>query len=263
MPIVVPSLDDRSYDDLLQETISRIPVHTPEWTNFNRSDPGVTLIELFAFLTETMLYRANRIPERNRLAFLSMLGIPLRPASPARGIVTIDAQKAGLAPRTLSTGFEVLAGDVPFRAVTGVEALPVESRVYVKRPVTMTPDLEARYRQLYASFLVDGLPGEPPPGLQPYETRPVDGRDPNGVDLVADTVDGCLWVALVAKPGDDLVDLGAKIAGRVLNLGVVPVVTDVERALPPAGVDAPGRPAAGSHLEYALPRVGSVDPSGA
>src|SRR3954452_18843861 len=115
MPIVVPSLDDRSYDDLLQETISRIPVHTPEWTNFNRSDPGVTLIELFAFLTESLLYRANQIPERNRLAFLSLLGVPLQPASSARGIVTLSNDSGPQETITLHDEIEVRAGQVPFR----------------------------------------------------------------------------------------------------------------------------------------------------
>ena len=63
-----PQLDTRSYQDLVDEALARIPIHNPEWTNFNESDPGVTLIELFAFLTESLLYRANQIPERNRRA---------------------------------------------------------------------------------------------------------------------------------------------------------------------------------------------------
>ena len=66
MPLTLPNLDDRRYQDLRDEALSRIPVYTPEWTNFNKSDPGVTLVELFAFLTEDLLYRCNQIPERNR-----------------------------------------------------------------------------------------------------------------------------------------------------------------------------------------------------
>src|SRR5919204_3055577 len=89
MPLTPPPLDTRSYQELVDDALARIPIHNPEWTNFNRSDPGVTLIELFAFLTESLLYRANQIPERNRRAFLSLLGVPLQPASSARGIVTL------------------------------------------------------------------------------------------------------------------------------------------------------------------------------
>ena len=80
MPLNVPSLDRRDYADILRDALARIPVHNPEWTNFNDSDPGVTLIQLFAFMTESILYRANQIPERNRLKFLKLLGIPLQPA---------------------------------------------------------------------------------------------------------------------------------------------------------------------------------------
>ena len=86
MPIRPPALDDRGFDDLVAEVLARIPAHTPEWTNPRLGDPGRTLIELFAWLTDTLLYRANLIPERQRLAFLRLLGVPLRPASPARGL---------------------------------------------------------------------------------------------------------------------------------------------------------------------------------
>src|SRR5882762_10178822 len=93
MPLTIPTLDNRRYQDLLDEALARIPVHNPEWTNFNHSDPGVTLIELFAFLTESLLYRCNQIPERNRRKFLSLLGIPLQPASSARGLVTFANER--------------------------------------------------------------------------------------------------------------------------------------------------------------------------
>ena len=97
MPLQIPNLDDRRYQELLDSALARIPVHTPEWTNFNRSDPGVTLIEVFAFLTESLLYRANQIPERNRRKFLSLLDIPLQPASSAKGIVAFSkpSRRAG------------------------------------------------------------------------------------------------------------------------------------------------------------------------
>ena len=54
MPLQLANLDNRAYQDLLDEAQSRIPVHNPEWTNFNKSDPGVTILELFAFLTESL-----------------------------------------------------------------------------------------------------------------------------------------------------------------------------------------------------------------
>ena len=83
MPLTLQTLDNRKYQQLLDESLARIPVHNPEWTNFNPSDPGVTLLEVFAFLTENLLYRCNQIPDRNRRKFLSLLGVPLHPASSA------------------------------------------------------------------------------------------------------------------------------------------------------------------------------------
>src|SRR6516165_8681842 len=96
MPITIPSIDDRRYQDLLNEALARIPVYTPEWTNFNKSDPGVTLIEVFAFLTENLLYRSNQIPERNRKKFLKLLNVPLQPATSAQGLITIVSDKGPL-----------------------------------------------------------------------------------------------------------------------------------------------------------------------
>jgi predicted phage baseplate assembly protein len=84
MPIYPPNLDDRSFEDLVEEALARIPAHTPEWTNPRVGDPGRTLVELFAWLTDTLLYRANLIPERQRLAFLRLLGVQMRPALPAK-----------------------------------------------------------------------------------------------------------------------------------------------------------------------------------
>src|SRR5436309_15363863 len=90
MPLKIPVLDDRKFQDLRTEALARIPVHTPEWSNFNASDPGVTLVEVFAFLTESLLYRANQIPDRNRQAFLRLLGVQLQPAASASGIVSFE-----------------------------------------------------------------------------------------------------------------------------------------------------------------------------
>lgn len=82
-----PNLDDRRFEDIVQEAIRLIPQYTPEWTNHNRADPGVTLIELFAWMTEMTLYRLNRVPEKNFLAFLELMGVTLMPPQPARTVV--------------------------------------------------------------------------------------------------------------------------------------------------------------------------------
>ena len=91
MPLPVPQLDDRRFDDLVAELLARIPAHTPEWTNPRVGDPGRTLIELFAFLGDTLLYRANQVPERQRRVFLNLLGLGLKAGAPG-------ARPAGAAP---------------------------------------------------------------------------------------------------------------------------------------------------------------------
>src|SRR4051812_11216909 len=112
MPITVPNLDDRNFDDLYQEVRARVPVHSPEWTNLNEGDPGVTLLQLFTFLADNLTYRSNRIPEATRRAFLTLLGMGLQPATPAAGFVTFTTDAE---PSTVAAGTVVRAGKVAYR----------------------------------------------------------------------------------------------------------------------------------------------------
>jgi len=88
MAFVTPNLDDRQFQDIVDEAKRKIPLYCPEWTDHNVSDPGVTLIELFAWMTEMILYRLNRVPDRNYVKFLELMGVRLHPARPARVDVT-------------------------------------------------------------------------------------------------------------------------------------------------------------------------------
>ena len=83
-----PDLDDRTFQDLVNECLLRIPRYCPEWTNYNPSDPGITLIELFAWLTDQMLLRFNQVPRRNYVTFLELLGIRLQAPQPSKTNVT-------------------------------------------------------------------------------------------------------------------------------------------------------------------------------
>lgn len=76
MPLQLPNLDDRTYTDLVKEAIALIPTHAPDWTNYNPSDPGITLIELFAYLSEMLLYRQNQVTDDNIVSFLKLLNDP-------------------------------------------------------------------------------------------------------------------------------------------------------------------------------------------
>ncbi len=252
MPLTIPTLDDRRYQDLLDEALARIPIHNPEWTNFNQSDPGVTLIQVFAFLTENLLYRSNQIPERNHRKFLSLLGVPLKPASSARGIVTFNNERGPLQTITLNKGIEVRAGQVPYRSTAMLDVLPIEAQVFYKQePSEVSQQVLDYYNQLYESFR-----GQPPAELlQLYETRPLVTRSTSGVDL-GTTMDRSLWIALLVRANDKpytqtIDDAREAIGGKTLNLGLVPYFDIPQRTL------TPGTPPAESQnlLDYKLPRI--------
>lgn len=245
MPLQAPNLDDRRYQQLLDDSLARVPIHTPEWTNFNQSDPGVTLVQLFAFLTETLLYRANQIPNRNRIKFLQLLGVPLQPSSSAQGIVTFTNARGPLQTITLNDGIEVRAGKVPFRTIRGLDVLPIEARAYFKMKLPLPPQAQMDYyKQLYASFLDQEAPAD----LQLYQPVPLSSRAGTGVDLANETVDNSLWIALLVRGGDqpaaDHLQLArTAIGGKTLNLGIVPQVSaeQAQRTLMPGtSANAPG-----------------------
>lgn len=76
MPLTLPNLDDLAWDDLMGQARSTIISSAPRWTNFNASDPGITLIELFAYFSEILMYRLNRVTEGQMRAFLKLLNGP-------------------------------------------------------------------------------------------------------------------------------------------------------------------------------------------
>jgi hypothetical protein len=93
MPLKPPDLDSRRFDDIVAEARQRIPRYTPEWTNFNDSDPGMTLVKLHAWMTETILFSLNQVPDLNYIAFLNLIGLSPEPARPARAELTFTLDK--------------------------------------------------------------------------------------------------------------------------------------------------------------------------
>ncbi|AKB18672.1 putative baseplate assembly protein [Methanosarcina sp. WWM596] len=91
MPLPKENLDNKAFDDLVKDSISRIPIYAPGWTDYNVHDPGITFIELFSWLTEMQIYRLNRINDKNYRKYLKLIGIPkLKPASAAKVDVTFS-----------------------------------------------------------------------------------------------------------------------------------------------------------------------------
>ena len=82
MPLPIPNLDDRSFDQLVDEARALIPKHLPAWTDHNFSDPGITYLELFAFFIENAIYQINRVPERSLTHFAGLMGVTREPDEP-------------------------------------------------------------------------------------------------------------------------------------------------------------------------------------
>ena len=85
MPLPDIQLDDRTFEQLVTELRRRIPAYTPEWTDHNDSDPGITLLQLFAWLSEMIIWRLNQVPQKNYYAFLRLVGIDLIERAGRRG----------------------------------------------------------------------------------------------------------------------------------------------------------------------------------
>jgi hypothetical protein len=226
VPILPPSLDDRSYDDLVQEMLANIPAHTPEWTNPQPGDPGRTLIELFAWLADTILYRANLIPERQRLAFLKLLGQAMRPAAAAKGLVSLTLDPSLTTPISLASAAKV-QGPPVFETLSEISVLPVTGQVYAK--VHLTRDQRLASLQLLKNLqqlYVAKLP------LIGYTTTPLFANglaDPIGIDLIHGTVDHCLWIALLAAKPEYVTAITKAIGGtsagqQILNVGFAPAI---------------------------------------
>lgn len=88
MALPIPNLDDRNFQELLDEARRLIPQYCPGWTDHNLSDPGITLLELFSTLMSSMIYRLNRVPEKSYLTFMDLMGIRLEPPKPAEAALT-------------------------------------------------------------------------------------------------------------------------------------------------------------------------------
>src|SRR5271168_1935920 len=204
--------------------LASIPAHTPEWTSPQSGDPGRTLIELFAWLADTVLYRANLIPERQRIAFLRLLGQPLHPAAAAGGLLSLTPSDPSSTTAVTMAAGAAVSGPPAFETLGEIDLLPITGQAYVKAPLTATQSASAQslLTGLKAFYSLTSVPSG-------YTTTPVfpgNAADPNGVDLGADTIDQCIWFALMAGNPANLAATRATLGGasgqRILNLGFVP-----------------------------------------
>ncbi|OLB36162.1 MAG: putative baseplate assembly protein [Acidobacteria bacterium 13_2_20CM_57_17] len=113
MPLQAPILDDRTFDQIVSQAKLLIPRYAPAWTNQSEADPGITLTELFAWMTEMILYRLNQVPDLNYIKFLQLLGIELNSAQPARADITFTLTSSLVPTVIVPAGTQVAAGGSP------------------------------------------------------------------------------------------------------------------------------------------------------
>lgn len=208
MPIESPQLDDLRFATVVEQLRRQIPAHTPEWTDHNESDPGVTLIQLFGYLAEQIGFRINRLPDKAYVEMLKLIGVRLRPAEPARTYLAFY-----LARPEKAVGFQIREGTrisaktkaqrpPRFETTTTIDAVPAQVVALV---TTRADDLTQLTRGETAAE-TSALGDQVPPRL----ALAWDGRQPKLKDWPetpvrlwarpAEAPHRTLWIALAFNP---------------------------------------------------------------
>lgn len=153
MSLPVPNLDDRKFQDFVDEAKRMIPSLTPEWTNHNLSDPGVALIEIFAWMSEQVIFRLNQVPDRMYVDFLNLVGVQPFPATAARARLTFWLSATPAEPVVVPLGTQVAtAGDGDHITFVTTSELRIEQPQFV---AAMTATADDRFTDVMAELLYD------------------------------------------------------------------------------------------------------------
>jgi len=189
MSLPSPQLDDRTFQQLLDQARAHIAQACPEWTDQSPHDPGMVLLEAFAHLTETMLYRLNRLPEKVYVEFLRLLGVRLQPPAAASVALRFSVSRPAENLVDIPRGTRVTLA----RASAGTEPVIFLTAEAARIPVGKT---EAEVRAYHCDQVDAELAGQGTgqPGLTVRARRP---------PIVAPTGDSLdLVVGVEALPGE-------------------------------------------------------------
>ena len=125
MSLLLPNLDDRKWADLVDEGRALIPVYGPEWTDHNVHDPGITIMELLAWIAEMDIFTLNRVSEADRLKFLRLVGVAPKSPMPACAVLSVILRGSAPSGLSLPAGaqFSQTVADqdpIPFRSAADV-----------------------------------------------------------------------------------------------------------------------------------------------
>jgi hypothetical protein len=250
VPIESPDLDDLRYSRILEELVRRIPVYAPQWTNHNDADPGIALLQLFAYLAEQIGYRLNRVPEKAEVELLKLLGIRLMPARAATSSVAFFLSN----PAVLN-GFTIDAGStltrraatpVGYETDTDLDVVPAEVAIWLAtknpfvwdllrlddagntEPVPADADLPAKIPTADCAWMTIGWDGNKPRAADmPLAPVPLLPTSAAGV------AHPWLWVGLQFNDRRDAGFVGIEVELHVvLNDDEVPTETYDARCAP-------------------------------
>jgi hypothetical protein len=158
MTLRFPKLDDRDFQTLLLDARRIIQQRCPQWTDLSANDPGIVLLELFAHLTETMIYRLNRLPDKAYVEFLRLIGLRLQPPAAASVELRFMLNRPQDRPVEIPLGTRVSASHV-----TADEQPPMfvtSSTVTIPAGAT-TADVVAHHGELIEGELAGVSTGQP------------------------------------------------------------------------------------------------------
>lgn len=162
--LIPPNLDDRKWQVIVDEAKALIPKYAPEWTDHNPSDLGITLIELFASIVEGMIYRLNRVPERNYIEFLNLLGITRDPATPASTFLTYRLAP-GTPATTIPKGSQAATPQtekeegIVFETDRDIIVWPIKTALFLERPALIPIMLPIKFQNVSTNLISSPLSG--------------------------------------------------------------------------------------------------------
>jgi hypothetical protein len=179
MPLPIPTLDDRTFDQLVDQAKALIPKHFPAWTDHNFSDPGIAFMELFAFVIENAIYQINRVPDRSLEHFASLLGVARTSGEPTemlfrrvrekldsreRAITNNEIKQQMLARPTSSQNEKIARAEViaDLRAAPGVRTAELKLKIVIVPEASsgdeFAPEPTDELRQAVYEFLRERVP---------------------------------------------------------------------------------------------------------
>lgn len=136
----IPQLDDLTYEQMINRAIARIPTMTDQWTDFNSHDPGITVLQTYAWLVDMLNYYMNATGDVHVQKYLKLLGIEPQPARASEGYVILENINETTA---LSKGTCFYAGGIPFELENDCNYVPNSFCSYVQESDGMAMDLTA------------------------------------------------------------------------------------------------------------------------